>query len=268
MEMTFQQYIDNPMGKKNAVFSQRGMYKEMYSQKFDALYLREAGKIDYTLYIDKPKGRYIIHVKIPSEGVKGLFYDSVICFFTSDPAVKASPSLKDYYVQFFTNDPAFAFTYIRVFLKNKLLFEDMKPRIPRTFLKVDPVEKNAYETPGYSKVLYFTYLFMKLKNLFSKPTFEAYAQNYSTSTLLSRVENVDKKIEQSQVMRKEQAKEKRLAKATATEKAIANQRVDMDAEPSNLKVTRLSNKAKSVKIAPQTSRVRTTKAVKYTSRIK
>ena len=33
MDMTFQQYIDNPLGKKSAVFSQREMYKDLYTQK-------------------------------------------------------------------------------------------------------------------------------------------------------------------------------------------------------------------------------------------
>lgn len=44
MEMTFQQYIDNPMEKKNAVFSQRDMFRKFYTDKFDAVFLREVGR--------------------------------------------------------------------------------------------------------------------------------------------------------------------------------------------------------------------------------
>jgi len=45
--MSFQQYIDNPMGKRNAVFSQRDLFKQLYTEKFDKVFLREAGKINY-----------------------------------------------------------------------------------------------------------------------------------------------------------------------------------------------------------------------------
>ena len=37
MEMSFQQYIDNPLGKRNAVFSQRDLFKNLYTEKFDKL---------------------------------------------------------------------------------------------------------------------------------------------------------------------------------------------------------------------------------------
>ena len=84
MEMTFQQYIDTPMGKRNAVFSQRDMYKTMYTEKFNQVFLREAGKINYTTFIDKSKDRYAIHIKIPSETVKDFYYDAVILFYTND----------------------------------------------------------------------------------------------------------------------------------------------------------------------------------------
>ena len=55
--MSFQQYIDHPMGKRNAVFSQRDLFKQLYTEKFDKVFLREAGKTNYVLYIDKEKDR-------------------------------------------------------------------------------------------------------------------------------------------------------------------------------------------------------------------
>ena len=60
MEMTFRQYIDNPLGKRNAVFSQRDMYKNLYTDKFDKLLLREAGKIDFALYYDDNRGNCLL----------------------------------------------------------------------------------------------------------------------------------------------------------------------------------------------------------------
>ena len=67
--MTFDEYIKNPMGKQNAVFSQRQMYMDIYSRKFDAILAREAGKINYRMYKDND-ARYLLHIKIPSEVVE------------------------------------------------------------------------------------------------------------------------------------------------------------------------------------------------------
>ena len=194
MEMSFQQYIDNPMGKRNAVFSQREMYKALYTEKFDKVFLREAGKINFTLYIDKKKDRYVAHIKIPSETVKDFYYDAVILFYTNDAAKRSSPSLQDYFVKFFSNDPAFVFTYLRVFLKNDLFFEDLKPKSSKLALTRDPKEKNPYEVPGYSKILYFAYIFMKSKNLFYKSLYDSYAQPYDKKKLLDAVMHTDDKI--------------------------------------------------------------------------
>ena len=206
MEMTFQQYIDNPMGKKNAVFSQRDLYKAMYVEKFDKLLLREAGKIDYTLYIDKKRDRYAIHIKIPSETVKDFYYDAVILFYTNDAAVNASPNLQGYNVKFFSNDPAFVFTYLRVFLKHDLFLEDLKSRASKLALTRDPKEKNPYEVPGYSKILYFAYIYMKAKNLFSKHMYQSYGIPYDPKFLVQNVEHTDKKIADRQRLGEEQAK--------------------------------------------------------------
>ena len=47
--MTFDEYINNPMGIKSAVISNREMYRKMYTEKFDKVMVREVGKMDYQL---------------------------------------------------------------------------------------------------------------------------------------------------------------------------------------------------------------------------
>ena len=212
MEMTFNQYIINPMGKRNAAFSQRDMYKALYTEKFDKVFLREAGKIDFALYVDEKRDRYIAHIKVPSETVKNFYYDAVIMFYATDAAPKSSSSLQDYYVKFFSNDPAFVFTYLRVFLKNDLFFEDLKPKSSKLALTQDPKVTNPYEVPGYSKILYFAYLFMKSKNLFAKHMYTTYGSKYSKQALLNNVEHADKKISDRQELGESQAKEEARAK--------------------------------------------------------
>ena len=207
--MTFAQYIDNPMGKSNAVFAARDAYKIEYTDKFDALFMREAGRIKRTLYYDKAHDAYYAHIKIPSETVEKFYYDVVIRFFTDDNAQRTNSSLKDYQVQFFSNDPAFVYTYMYVFLKHNMLVEDLKPKCPKASLTMKPVERNAYEVPGYVKSIYFAYILMSRTDMFLKSTYQNFGLRYSKTALLNTVDSVDKKMDERRVA---EAKQKKLKK--------------------------------------------------------
>ena len=262
--MTFQQYIDNPMGKHNAVFSQRDLFKQLYTEKFDKVFLREAGKIDFTLYVDVKKDIYVAHIKVPSETVKDFYYDAVILFYTNDAAKRASSSLQDYYVKFFSNDPAFVFTYLRVFLKNDLFVEALKEKSSKLALKNDPKEKNPYEVPGYSKILYFAYLFMKTKNLFSKHMYTSYGIPYVEKRLVQNVMHTDEKIalrqELGEKQRKQEANEKKKeAKAASSEKrnlVSPSGNIKMGKMAGNVKLTKSTNETKRTALSKITKQVK------------
>lgn len=212
MQMSFSQYIDNPLGKRNAVFSQRDMFKALYTEKFNKVMLREAGKINYRLYHNKKDDMFYCHIKIPSEVVPKFYYDVVIQFYTDNNALRTSGNLDDYYVRFYSNDPAFVFTYLRVFLKNEMFVEDLKAKSSNLALKEDPKIRNPYEIPGYVKSLYFAYLYMKLKVLFLKTNYTMYGSPYDKKILIDTVEHADKKIadrqEGEEKLKKQQSKEK------------------------------------------------------------
>lgn len=265
MEMTFQQYIDNPLGKKNAVFSQRDLFRTLYTDKFDKILLREAGNIKYTLYQDKKHDRYVAHIKVPSETVNKFYYDAVIYFYTDDPAAHASGNLNDYKVKFFSNDPAFVFTYLRVFLKNDLFFEDMKPKSSKLALTKDPKEKNPYEIPGYSKILYFAFLYMKSRNLFNKSWYTEYAKDYSATELLKHVDHTDKKIADRQELGEKVAKEK--AREAKQERKQNHDAHVAEVEQANKKQRQMMDVAKTSTISktrttPQTKKTQMTKRTK------
>ena len=78
MERSFKEYISNPLGNKNTVFSSREMYRNMYTEKFNILMVRENSKINYKLYKDAKN--FYIHLNIPSEKVKKFYYDVFIRF--------------------------------------------------------------------------------------------------------------------------------------------------------------------------------------------
>ena len=256
MEMSFQQYIDNPLGKRNAVFSQRDLFKNLYTEKFDKLILREAGKINFTLYMDKNKDTYVAHIKIPSETVENFYYDAVIYFYSTDAEVKSSNTLQNYFVKFFSNDPAFVFTYLRVFLKNNLFFEDLKTKASKLALKEDPKIKNPYEVPGYSKILYFAYLFMKSRNLFSKFIYESYAKPYNKKELLKNIEDTDLKISKRQDLGDKQRK------------TLAEEKKKEKKEKNNERREEILNSNKRIKKASSIKTISNTKSVKETNKTK
>lgn len=192
MKITFEEYIKNPMGNKTAVFTQREMLRNIYVDKFDKILLRENGAIEHHLFRDDDK--YIVYLKIPSEKIKGIYYDVVIEFYPGNIVTGMGASLKNYNIKVFSNDPAFIFTYAYVFNKNKLIIDDLIPKIGKIALEEKPSIKNPNQVIGYVKTLYFAYLYMKNKGLFNKEVFDSYSTKYSKTNLFNSVMAASKKI--------------------------------------------------------------------------
>lgn len=211
MKMTFEQYIASPMGKGNAVISNKEMYRSMYIQKLDKIMKREKGKLAFFLYTKDD--RYLIHLKIPSESTESLYYDVVIEYYTDDNAIKASRSLDGYYVRFYSNDPSFIYTFAHAFLKNDLVVPELEKKISAQARKNTAEVKNPGEIVGYVKSFYFAYLIIKNRGLDQKVQFESYGQKLSVSKLLKDVEHADKKIASGHQLRTAMAIKKKQEQA-------------------------------------------------------
>ena len=220
--MTFQQYIDNPLGKKSAVFSQREMYKDLYTKKYGAVLLRENGTFTTEMYYDKKKDRYFMYMKIPSEVVEKFYYDVVIEFYPIEGSNATDSTLNNYGVRFFSNDPAFVFTYEYVFNKNELFISELKPKASKTALKSRPTERNPYEIPGYVKSIYFCYLHMKSRSLFNKAYWTSYSKPFNLKELLNKIEPSDKKVSERQRLGEEAAKKKAAEARKKQNETVAN----------------------------------------------
>lgn len=206
MEMTLDEYINNPMGVKNSVFSHREMYRAMYADKLDALYLRENGIIGFTVYKDK-KG-YYIHFKIPSESAEGVYYDTVLQFYTNDTKVELEDNVHNYKVKFYSNDPAFVYTFAYTFMQKDLFIKDLRSKVSKYTRKTPASVKNPENQVGYVKSFYFAYLIMLNKNIFLKVRLDSMAIDYSKSKLLNEVMNADDKIEEINQGKKDKKKPK------------------------------------------------------------
>lgn len=208
--MTLEEYINNPMGS-SVVANQREMYKAYYTKKYDALMVRENGKIEYKLYKSKKEDTYVVYLKIPSEAVADFYYDVVI-EFKSKNASKLS-NLEKYDIRVFSNDPSFVFTFAYAFNKDKMFITELSSKMSKKALTDKAKEKNPQALIGYVKSLYFAYLYMKKVGLVSKLRY-AGAEELNYNKLSKEIIHVDEKIS----LREEEQEKKKRKKKNETHK--------------------------------------------------
>ena len=196
MQMTFEDYITNPMGKSSAVMTaaHREILRGQYKVKFDNILLREKGKIDYRLFKDSKNNEYWIYCKIPSELCKNFYYDTIIKFSADEKVKSGGRDLFKYYARFYSNDPSFVYTYAYVFAHNNLFINELSSKMSKTALTQSPSEKNPGNNVGYVKSLYFVYLLMENRNLNKVSTFEKQADPLDPNFLMNNVMPADQKI--------------------------------------------------------------------------
>lgn len=256
MEMTYDQYIQNPMGVANAVISNRNMYRELYMGKLDKILVREMGKIDYTLY--KSKSKYYVYIKIPSEVIEKFYYDVVIEF--SEPKDKSllDSTLKNYNVKFYSNDPSFVYTFAHAFIKNKMFIDELKGLMSKDAIRNVASEKNPSNQVGYVKSLYFAYLYLKRENVFNKNKF-ILAKEIDWKRLEKTIIPADLKIAQRQDAQNKKSAENKKAKEKL-DKMLKKQSVQQDI-PYMTKTSKPITTTKTVKSMNTIKKSKTTKKI-------
>lgn len=252
MKITFTQYINNPLGEKNSVITNRGMYQKMYRDKLDKILLREGGRVNYKLY--KSKDKYFIHFKIPSEVVNKFYYDTVIEFYTDDPIKEKSPSLRDYNVRFYSNDPAFCYTFAYAFIRNDLFIKDLESKMLKESRTTVAKERNPKNLVGYVKSLFFAYLLIGDYGLFSKTLYESsYAESYNKNKLLKLIEPAKDKIEKRR--EEEEKQRKREKRKQNNENRFNKINTSNSTKKSNISTSRISKISSRTKTTRRTKRI-------------
>lgn len=258
MEMTFDQYIQNPMGISNAVFSNRNMYRDLYTSKLNKILVRELGKIDYTLY--KSKNNYYVYMKIPSEVIEKFYYDVVVEFYEPKDKKLIDSTLKNYNVRFYSNDPSFVYTFAHAFIKNKLFITELKDVMSQEAIKKAAVEKNPSNQVGYVKSLYFAYLIMKKENIFDKKKF-ILAKDINWKQLQKIITPADIKITQRQDAAKEKAIRNKKIKASVEKKAKQILQKELPLSTKTVNQISATKVIKNINGAKSSKRSKTTKKI-------
>lgn len=186
------------MGISNSVISNREMYRRLYIDKWDKVMVRETGELNYHLY--KAKTKYYAYIKIPSETIKDFYYDVIIEFTPPEEGIKNDTTLKNYHVRFYSNDPAFVFTFAHAFIKNGMFINQYKDKMSNLAIEQVAKEKNPHNQVGYVKSLYFAYLGMTKRGLFNKIR---YVEKYNEDHIKEMIMPADMKITLRQEAQKE-----------------------------------------------------------------
>lgn len=250
--MTFKEWIANPSGKGSAVMTHKDMYHKMYNDKLNLVILREGNTFNYTLY-KKDDYLYLIHMKVPSEVIKGFYYDVVIEFSTTNSAYAAGGSLDKYDVRLFSNSPDFMFTHAHAYNKSGLLFADLSAKLPKQSLTEVAKERNPKDQIGYVKSIFFAYLICVQKGLLNKVVYYA-AKPYVKKDLLNLITHASDIYTSRQEAEADKRAVERRKKSLEIKKANEEKR--------SAKSTKSTSSSNTVKYTNKSSSVRTSKTVK------
>lgn len=254
MNITFSQYIRNPMNSAVFTAAMRETMHREYIRKYDAILVREHGKIDYKFFKDK-QNRLYGYFKIPSETIEKFYYDVVVEFTGNEDVKEAGTNLFEYNVRFFSNDPAFTFTYAYVFNRNDLLIKALRSKMSQKAIKKAAVEKNPSNQVGYVKTLYFVYLTMLNRGLnFISNVDPAAIPIQSMDTIRNLIMDTDKKIEDRETAGVKLQRKKAREKEQEERRQDSNIRTTASLKVNNTKVTKLNSPVK--KLANTVSKVK------------
>lgn len=146
---TIKDFMYSPFGDSSSMDKDE-KYKKLYNEFVHHLRIYIAG---YTVIGDS----HYIHIRVPSETQKDnrYEYDVIIKFFTDKPELNKSISLREYYMQFFSNSPGFIYRYAALYKKHDYLIKELYDKLDPEYADVMPEKTNASMKVSYDKSIFF-----------------------------------------------------------------------------------------------------------------
>ncbi len=222
--MKFQDMLLNPPGKHSSYLGNRQVIKENLELRFSLL-LKRHKLFPAKVYQNKDASRVLIHVKVPSENetYKKLYYDVFYEFSILDGNARQL-SLNAYHIKFFSNSPAFTYTYAYVVNTNGLIPNFLMEKVDEKSIHSKPTLKNPTLVLGFEKSLYFAALYIKHLKLHLLSVLNANSSTFpSTKVLLEKVSTAEEKEEEYNEAKrkaKREAKRQKILKLKREHKAL------------------------------------------------
>ena len=124
---------------------------QTYATKYRALLSKSGIKLKAVAEVEKS---WYFHVTVASESQQGYAYDVVIRFFTDKPEVLKEATLRNYYVQFFSNAPSFMYKYAYLYKQRGFLIEALYDKLDPDYIDTPPEKTNAAGIISYDKSIY------------------------------------------------------------------------------------------------------------------
>ena len=146
---TLDEFLREPFGRQD-LLDKITDYESRYQ-----IYLRD-NKIRLVAYTEV-EGSYYLHVTVPSESAKeeSYRYDVVLRFFTTSDRIRKESSLRNYYVQFFSNSPSFIYKYAVLYKKHGALIEFLYSKMNPEYADTLPEKSNKAMEISFDKSIYF-----------------------------------------------------------------------------------------------------------------
>ena len=146
---TLQSFLRTPFGRQDM-----GDKLQDYEQRYRKYYQSNRIRV---VVMTEVEGSYYLHLEVPSESAKEQHYkyDVVIRFFTPDPHTAREGSLRNYYVQFFSNSPSFIYRYAVLYKQHGALIEFLYDKMSKEHMDQLPTKANSSMELSFDKSIYF-----------------------------------------------------------------------------------------------------------------
>lgn len=166
---TLSQFLREPFGSPD--FENQRKLMEKYRKNTTKISVASAFEYEKT---------FLIHVKIPSESKAGEFYDVVIQFIPGNKEVEKELTLRNYFVQFFSNSPSFIYRYAVLYKNKGYMIDALQEKMDPNYANALPTKTNAGMKLTYDKSLFFACMYL-----------EEHQKRYLTKLFLAKMPKIN-----------------------------------------------------------------------------
>ena len=187
-------FLENPSYVDKGKFGTFWMNKQEYDNRW--YFFKKIFKTLEVLYYYEGEDSIYVFVTVPSER-HGNTYDVVIHFYTDDEKIARESDIRNYYIQFFSNNPVLAFQFGHADYIKGLLIPFLADKLSRAVLEGKAEKNNPKDEVGFDHSFYHAgmYLLSQLKFL-NKSYIHSKSLQFNAKIIYDLVRDLDQTIEE------------------------------------------------------------------------